>query len=555
MEKLNSSLAFLSGGGEMGDLIRKKDWSKTEIGNPENWPQSLRTTIGIITNSRFPMFLWWGKNLICFYNDAYRPSLGANGKHPSILGMPAKEAWPEIWGIINPLIIQVLSGGEAAWSEDQLILIFRNGKIEDVYWTFSYSPVKDETGSIAGVMVTCYETTGKINNLKQLEESADELRFTIEAGELGTFDYNPLTNKFSANELLRNWFGLAPDAEIYLGIAVNAMAEKDRQRVTEAIQKALQFSSGGKYDIEYTIIHPVSKKETVVHAKGRAWFNQENIAYRFNGILQDVTEQKHFENKLEKQVAERTKELAVNNIELEKMNKELQSFAYISSHDLQEPLRKIQTFSTQILDKEFNNLSDSAKEKFRRMQIAAERMQTLIDDLLAYSRTNIIARELENINLEKIIEEVREDLKDELDHKHAVIQIGDMCEIKVVHFQFRQLLYNLIINALKFSKENTSPVIKISSETEKGSKLNNEKLAPELTYCHIHISDNGIGFDQQFSEKIFEVFQRLHGKHEYKGTGIGLAIVKKIVENHNGIITATGELIKGAAFDIYLPSV
>ncbi|MEO6838324.1 MAG: hypothetical protein ABI261_05055, partial [Ginsengibacter sp.] len=128
---------FLAGGGEMGKLISKKDWSKNEVGPIESWPSSLRITLGIILHSRFPKFLWWGPQLISFYNDAYRPSLGENGKHPDILGMPAKDAWPEIWDIIKPQIDHVLSGEGATWNEEMLLPIFRNGKIEDVYWTYS----------------------------------------------------------------------------------------------------------------------------------------------------------------------------------------------------------------------------------------------------------------------------------------------------------------------------------------------------------------------------------------------------------------------------------
>src|SRR6186713_1750867 len=122
-----SGTDFLRGGGEMGELTRKKDWSKTPVGMPETWPQSLRTTLGILLNSKFPMFLWWGTELICFYNDAYRPSLGKEGKHPYILGQKAIEAWPEIWSIIDPLIQQVLAGEGATWNENQLIPIYRNG--------------------------------------------------------------------------------------------------------------------------------------------------------------------------------------------------------------------------------------------------------------------------------------------------------------------------------------------------------------------------------------------------------------------------------------------
>ena len=248
------------------------------------------------------------------------------------------------------------------------------------------------------------------------------------------------------------------------------------------------------------------------------------------------------------------KELEQKNIDLESMNSELQSFAYISSHDLQEPLRKIQTFSTQIIDKEFQNLSESGKDKFQRMQKAASRMQTLIEDLLMYSRTNSAERKFEIIPMKKIIQEVSEDLKEEILQKNATIEVGDVCDVKVISFQFRQLMYNLISNSLKFASSERASLISINSKLIKGEKINNSKVKNETIYCHIHISDNGIGFEQQYSEKIFEVFQRLHGKSEYSGTGLGLSIVKKIVENHYGVITASGEINHGAIFDIYIPA-
>ena len=180
-----SAPRFMTGGGEMGKLIQEKNWSDSPLGPPDKWPQSLRTTLSILLHSKFPMFLWWGPELICFYNDAYRPSLGREGKHPSILGMPAAQAWPEIWHIIKPLIDIVLAGGESTWSEDQLIPIYRNGKLEDVYWTFSYSPVSDETGGVAGVFVTCSETTDKVINLQKLAASERRFRDTVSQAPVG----------------------------------------------------------------------------------------------------------------------------------------------------------------------------------------------------------------------------------------------------------------------------------------------------------------------------------------------------------------------------------
>jgi PAS domain S-box-containing protein len=170
---------FLAGGGEMGKLTRAYDWNKSILGEPSSWPQSLKTTLGLLLNSKFPMFLFWGQELTCFYNDAYRPSLGKNGKHPSILGMRGEDAWPEIWHIIKPLIDQVLETGEATWHEHQLIPIYRNGKIEDVYWTFSYSPVKDESGNNVAAFVTCNETTKDVLTLKKLEEAENRFRSSL----------------------------------------------------------------------------------------------------------------------------------------------------------------------------------------------------------------------------------------------------------------------------------------------------------------------------------------------------------------------------------------
>jgi PAS domain S-box-containing protein len=285
------SMAFLQGGGEMGALIRHFDWASTPVGAPEQWPQSLRTTVSNLLRSKFPMFLWWGDEMIQFYNDAYRPSLGNDGKHPTALGQQAHESWPEAWHIIHPVLDRVRETGEANWMKDQLVPIYRNGKVEDVYWTYSYSPVLDEEGNHAGILAICSETTENVLSFKRLAEGEDSLLFAIEAAELGTWDYNPLTNTFSGNHRLKSWFGLSMDDNINLDLAIDVIDANDRQRVRNAIEKALQYKSGGSYDIEYRIIHPFYQRERVVRAKGRAWFGTDNQCYRFNGTLQDVTEQ------------------------------------------------------------------------------------------------------------------------------------------------------------------------------------------------------------------------------------------------------------------------
>lgn len=198
----------------MGELTRAFNWASTPLGTPDKWPQSLLTTINIVLNSRFPMFIWWGPDLIQFYNDAYRPSLGNEGKHPTALGQRGEECWPEIWPVIKPLIDQVLSGKGSTWSEDQLIPIYRNNALEDVYWTFGYSPIMNEQGAPAGVLVICNETTEKVKSTKKLEETVNELaqsearlRYMLADAPVGIalFTGRDLIIESANNKILETW--------------------------------------------------------------------------------------------------------------------------------------------------------------------------------------------------------------------------------------------------------------------------------------------------------------------------------------------------------------
>ncbi len=278
-------------------------------------------------------------------------------------------------------------------------------------------------------------------------------------------------------------------------------------------------------------------------------------------LNKEISERNSEKLLLEKAVQERTRELKEANESLENknnellaINKELESFTYVSSHDLQEPLRKLQIFAGIILEKENHNLSEKGKSYFHLMQQSAERMQQLIHDLLAFSRIRDAERKFEKTDLNIIIEEVKIELKEAIAEKKALIEVKDICEVNIIPFQFRQLMHNLVVNALKFSKPQTPAHIIISSRNSMSEKLKVKGLLPKKEYCHITVSDNGIGFEKEFREKIFELFQKLHGKEEYAGTGIGLAIVKKIVDNHNGIITATSVVNKGTSFNIYIPA-
>jgi PAS domain S-box-containing protein len=282
-------LRFLKGGGEMGNLTRTYNWHENIVGPASDWPQSLLTTLGIMLNSRFPMFLWWGNDLIQFYNDAYRPSLGNKGKHPSALGQKGIDCWPEIWPVIKPLIDQVMGGGDSVYFEDQLIPIYRNNKLEDVYWTFSYSPVIGESGNVEGILVVCTETTNQVLEHQEMKHAKDELDFAIQAAELGTWDLDPASNKFVGNERLKSWFGLNADDRIELSKAVDVILKDDRERVANAIAHSMTYESGGLYDIEYAILNHIDNTPRYVRAKGKCIFDKDKNPIRFSGTLQDVT--------------------------------------------------------------------------------------------------------------------------------------------------------------------------------------------------------------------------------------------------------------------------
>lgn len=280
-----------------------------------------------------------------------------------------------------------------------------------------------------------------------------------------------------------------------------------------------------------------------------ALHNDDGDVIAFTKVTRDLTDKKESEEKLmASSIA-----LQQKNRELERINQELSSFAYISSHDLQEPLRKIQTFADRIVETEFENLTAKGKDYFRRIQAGAARMQKLIRDILAYSRTTTTEKIFEEKDLNDLLAQSKIELEVRISEKNAVIESDKLPTISVIPFQIQQLFNNLLNNALKFSKEEVRPHVRLTSKIVTGKNVPHPEAVPDKKYCHLRFFDNGIGFESEYNTKIFEVFQRLHPRSEYAGTGIGLAICKKIVENHNGFIFAEGKLGEGATFHIYLP--
>lgn len=270
----------------------------------------------------------------------------------------------------------------------------------------------------------------------------------------------------------------------------------------------------------------------------------------FSKLYRQAKELSDIKNNLEQKVEKRTAELKKANKNLEASNAELQQYAFIASHDLQEPLRKIITF-TRIIEERFLEKTPEAIQYMDKIITSSERMRTLINDLLNYSRISVDPK-FAFTDLTKIVNQALVDLEVSITEKNAQVVFSNLPVIEIVPEQITQVFQNIISNALKFSKKDLPPFVKIYAERVQ-KKSAESKPSVNGNYCRITIADNGIGFDEVYLDRIFSMFQRLHGKSEYKGTGIGLSITKKIIENHNGLITAKSKEDEGSTFIIILP--
>jgi two-component system sensor kinase FixL len=264
-------------------------------------------------------------------------------------------------------------------------------------------------------------------------------------------------------------------------------------------------------------------------------------------IFKDVTERTEADERFSAKVAE-----------LARSNSELEQFAFVASHDLQEPLRKIQAFGDRLKARVADNLTPEASDYLGRMQSAAARMQGLIDGLLMYSRVLTRAQPFTQVPLKTVVNEVVEDLEVRIEKTGAQVEVGELPSIEADALQIRQLLQNLIGNALKFQPAGNTPQVTISARTVSGARWANEtsgstELLTKREMCELTVSDNGIGFDEAYLKRLFVVFQRLHSRSEFEGTGIGLAVCRKIATRHGGFITAKSRPGQGATFMVLLP--
>ena len=365
-----------------------------------------------------------------------------------------------------------------------------------------------------------------VEELQSILETIPQIAFTLdEHGGVEFvnhlwYDYSPDKNHFPASENLS------------IQTLIDRALDTREQLVSEIKIRKLHDD---QFTFHVLYLTPVMKAGTIV---------------KWVGIFTNVHEQKTWAEILERKVEERTAELARTNRWLENSNHELKQFAYIASHDLQEPLRKIQTFTNMVISRHAPD-DERAIQYLTKIKTSADRLRHLVSDLLSYASIQSENLFVET-DLSKIVQEVITDLELLIERKNATIEVGDLRKIEVIPSLMRQVIQNLLNNALKFTRENVPCHISIKGEqvadTSEHARFNAEGEYYRLTIC-----DNGIGFNQSFVNKMFEIFQRLNGRAEYEGTGIGLALAKKIIERHGGSITARGKENQGACFIVVLP--
>jgi PAS domain S-box-containing protein len=409
---------------------------------------------------------------------------------------------------------------------------------EKVVW--SRGVVTFQDGKPLKMRGTVMDVTERNKILQQLEHTIELHKQAQALTHIGNWSWDIPHNKIDWSDEMYRIYGLEPQSEeIHFERFIGLVHPDDRERRLEEIQRALVTHIAEDYVIRIVWDNGTIR---VLQGRGEVILDEFNKPCKLSGTCQDVTEQYHINQQLEQK-----------NLELQRSNEELTSFNYIASHDLQEPLRKIKLFSNRIFEKDFESLSPTAKEFLPRVITSATQMQKLLNDLLAFSRATSADKVFEKTDLNLLLDEVKNTLKESIEEKQVTITHTKLPELNLISFQFQQLLENIIGNAIKYSKPDVPIEIKITSKTSSGKNYENQGAVAGKNYNILSVSDNGIGFDQQYSQKIFELFQRLHNKNEYSGTGIGLAICKKIIQNHNGFITATGEPGKGATFHIFTP--
>ena len=417
-------------------------------------------------------------------------------------------------------------------NKGKLLTVSEHGKIE-----------YDQDGKMVRVIGLTRDITLQEQSMKNLSDYKAMMQENETFLNYGTWESDAEGNQIVWTEGMFNIFGyndadrnnITVSKELYNEHINNPASKKELQDINAFLADKDHYQQELEIKDKQGAIKILSTYAKVIR-------DDESEIKKIIGTTRDVTQLKEYEQVLENKIEE-----------LNRSNKELEEFAYVASHDLQEPLRKISTFVQRLQNRFSSALDEDGNMYISRILASSDNMRNLIDNLLEFSRISRNKHPAEKVDLSEVIKNVLTDLDLEIEETGARIDVSPLPIIEAIPAHMSQLFFNLISNALKFRQKEITPVITIQHEEMTDIQKQKYQLALEDSYILIIVSDNGIGFDQAYAERIFQLFQRLQGKHEFPGTGIGLSICKKIVSNHNGQIFATSKVGKGSNFYVILP--
>jgi PAS domain S-box-containing protein len=554
----------------------------------------------VIATAPAGMAVFMGRDLLIELPN--RTFIDIVGKGPDIVGKPLREVMPELISEHQPflqILDDVYTSGQMYQSYGSKVSIVQQGIMTHNYYNISFTPLRDETDQLYAILVIALDVTEQIKAQQALTESEAHLELLRDTVPAMIFYLDAEQRYRSYNGVFKEWFGVTGKEAIgktvleFLGEAAYQRAKSHLDKAYAGQQERYEMYAPSRMntdrwlDIVYTP-HKSASGEllgVIVHATDispskQAEISLRNSESRYRALSAD----------LEQQVQQRTRELAAANEELAALNVELRNsnqelltsnqatiaaneslsesnhnltrsndnlekFAYIASHDLQEPLRKIQQFGD-LLKTQYADALGEGTVYLERMQSAASRMSRLIKDLLTFSRISTRQDAITSVPLQDVIDSALSDLEVRLEETGALVHVDALPVVVGDRSQLEQLFQNLLSNALKFQLNEVKPVISVRYQLVSASELlPSVKPTRKASQYHcVQVSDNGIGFNEKYADRIFQVFQRLHGKNDYAGTGIGLAICEKVVANHGGAIVATSQPGQGATFTVYLPA-